>query len=111
MRWLLGWGLVAGTSGVALGYGAGCGPYETFACGADVDCVLSGEPGLCDPDGRCVYADGACASGWSYPAATPNVGGACVPAGPEEGQSTGPELSSDETDGEVDEDGAGSTGL
>ena len=63
-----------------LGYVVACnvttGP---FTCADDSDCILQGTPGVCDGEGRCSYPDDACSSGYSYPAATPDVGGDCAP--------------------------------
>ena len=63
-----------------LGYVVACnvttGP---FTCADDGDCILQGTPGVCDGEGRCSYPDDACSSGYSYPAATPEVGGDCAP--------------------------------
>jgi len=65
---------------VLLGYVLACnvttGP---FTCQENDDCVLQGVPGVCDGEGRCSYPDDACSSGYSYPAATPGVGGDCAP--------------------------------
>lgn len=67
-------------AGALLGYVVACnvttGP---FTCADDGDCILQGTPGVCDGDGRCSYPDDACSSGYSYPAATPGVGGDCAP--------------------------------
>ncbi|MEM6994435.1 MAG: hypothetical protein AAF721_28225 [Myxococcota bacterium] len=65
--------------GVVLGYAASCGGTSAFACQSDADCILTGVPGICDTTGLCAYPDQACPSGFSYPVATPDVGGDCVP--------------------------------
>lgn len=69
--------------GVALGLAlVRCSPGG-FSCSDDVQCSLSGTPGVCLADGRCAYPDPDCTSGLALPAGAPGAdAGQCVPGDP-----------------------------
>ena len=93
--------LVGGLLGYALACNVTTGP---FSCQEDGDCVLQSVPGICDGDGRCAYPDDECSSGFSYPAATPSVGGDCAP-GP--GSETAAEMGDDDSTGSPESETTG----
>ncbi|MEM6295877.1 MAG: hypothetical protein AAGA54_31690 [Myxococcota bacterium] len=57
---------------------SGCSD-TSFLCEDDNACVRDGEPGTCEPDGFCSFADAECTSGRRYAQNQQNpVGGQCV---------------------------------
>lgn len=65
--------------GLCLGLSPACGE-EGFACTADEQCTLAGEPGRCVEGGRCAYPNPQCPSGLAYPQGAPEgLAGECVP--------------------------------
>lgn len=88
-----------------LGYVVACNATTgPFTCADDGGCILQGTPGVCDGEGRCSYPDDACSSGYSYPAATPGVGGDCAPdpGVGDAGTDVGTTTSDDDTTGSVE---------
>lgn len=73
-------GLIAIAAGAALcvlAFG-GCMRPAAFACAADGQCVRGAEQGVCEPAGRCSFADEACTSGRRYAELSGEQGGECV---------------------------------
>jgi hypothetical protein len=56
----------------------GCMRPAAFACAADGECARGGEQGVCEPAGRCSFADPACPSGRRYAELSGDQGGECV---------------------------------
>jgi hypothetical protein len=81
-------GAVFGTVLLGSILGSACSQSVEVGCRQDDECVLSGTPGICQPDGYCSYPDPTCPSGLSYPVTTGSgLGGTCVPGSGGDGAS------------------------
>jgi hypothetical protein len=76
----------------ALAVAIGCAPSlpSSYHCTTDAQCTLSGERGVCQPNGACSFADGSCAGGQRYGSlGPPAVAGTCVADGSDLGSGGG----------------------
>jgi alpha-tubulin suppressor-like RCC1 family protein len=61
----------------------GCAKTNPYACTDSTQCILGGEPGVCEPHGFCSFADSECAGGWRFePNAGNGLGGTCTDMAP-----------------------------
>ena len=65
--------------------GGGCDPGLSHRCTAATQCVRGGEQGVCQPTGRCSFADQSCASGQRYSEWAGELESQCVMGGEPDG--------------------------
>jgi len=81
--------------GLGLGLGSGCLQVDPFSCRDDVQCVLDGRAGRCQPlDRTCVYPDDACDTRWSTASGECRVPPPTGSTGSDSGTSADPSSSS-----------------